>query len=154
MDTFAHAAWSYIIFHQTSSWPLAVFFGVMPDLFSWTIYMIYTLVRGNKFGKPELNKIPQWAFTLYGITHSIFVFSAVALILFLIAGEVPSYLWAWIIHIAVDIPTHSRQFLPTPFLWPVSQWKFPGFSWGQTWFMILNWSAIIVAFFIISNLIF
>lgn len=149
MDTFAHAAWSFIIFHQTNLPLLAVFFGIMPDLFSWTIVMFYSLAKGMKFGKPDMKKIPEWAFPLYGVTHSIFVFGIVALIVFLILGYFPIYLWAWIIHILIDIPTHSRKFLPTPFLWPLSKWTFPGFSWGQKWFMITNWSAIIIVILII-----
>ena len=146
MDTFAHAIWSYIIFQDTTIPILAVFFGAMPDLFSWTIVLIHGLITGKKFGKPDITKIPSWAFPLYGITHSIFVFGATILVVFLIIGYVPVYLWAWILHILIDIPTHSRKFLPTPFLWPISKWTFPGFNWGQPWFMILNWTAIIICF--------
>jgi len=147
MDTFAHGIWSFIIFsHFTNPW-LAVFFGMMPDLFSWTIYMFYRLFSGAKFGKPDLSTIPHWAFTLYGMTHSVFVMGAVFLIVYLFTGGLPLYLLAWTLHVLIDIPTHSRDFLPTPFLWPLSDWHFPGFSWGQRWFMIANYSAITAAIF-------
>jgi hypothetical protein len=66
----------------------------MPDLFSWTIYMFYALLKGDFKGKPNLKKIPKWTMTLYGITHSIFVFAATILIIFLIIGKIPTYLWA------------------------------------------------------------
>jgi len=128
---------------------LAIFFGVMPDLFSWTLYMVYRLIKREKFSRPDIRKVPSWVFFMYGLTHSIFVFGAVSAIIFLITGNMPIYLWAWLIHILIDIPTHSRKFLPTPFLWPLSDWKFPGFSWGQKWFMITNWSAIIIVVLII-----
>lgn len=152
MDTFAHAAWSYIIFHNTQFPILAIFFGIMPDLFSWTIVMLYSLAKGRKFGKPDINKIPNWAFPLYGITHSIFVFGTTVVLVYIFTKTIPAYLWAWLIHILIDIPTHSRKFLPTPFLWPVSKWTFPGFSWGQKWFMITNWTAIIVCFILLIAL--
>ena len=125
-----------------------MFFGVLPDLFSWTIYLFYKIIKREKFGKPNISSIPKWVHVLYGITHSVFVFGIVGLILFLVLGFVPVYLWAWLIHILIDIPTHSRDFLPTPFLWPLSDWKFPGFSWGQKWFMVVNYAAIIIVFLI------
>jgi len=83
VDTFAHGLWSWIIFRNikpTSDVWLAVFFGVMPDLFSWAVYMFYRFfTTGFKFGAPVLGEIPKWPFVLYGITHSIFVFGAVVL---------------------------------------------------------------------------
>ena len=146
MDTFAHAAWTYIIFSSTDSPLLAVLFGVMPDLLSWTIYLFYSIfTKGfSSFKRPNVLKVPKWMDFLYGITHSIFIFAATVLIVFLVTGSIPIFLWAWIIHIVIDIPMHSRDFLPTPFLWPFSDWKFPGFSWGQKWFVIANWTAIII----------
>jgi hypothetical protein len=148
VDTFAHALWSWIIFRNylftnKEVW-LAVFFGVAPDLFSWTIYLFYNLItNGFKIGKPALEAIPNWIFTLYGITHSLFVFAFVALACFIALKHVPIYLWAWLIHILIDIPTHSRDFLPTPFLWPLSSWHFPGISWGTPVIMIINWAGIL-----------
>ena len=118
----------------------------MPDLLSWTIYLFHNLfTKGFRFGPPNLAQIPHWVFVLYGITHSLFVFGATIGIVYLVLGSIPAFLWAWLIHILIDIPTHSREFLPTPFLWPVSDWYFPGISWGTPWIMALNWGGIIVA---------
>lgn len=144
MDFFAHIIWSIIIFHKTPYTGLVVFFGVLPDLFSWTIYMFYSLFKRKKFRSPNPSDLPNWVHLLYGITHSIFVFAWVGLIILIILGYIPIFFWAWLIHILLDIPTHSRDFLPTPFLWPVSKWKFPGINWGNKWFMIANYTAIIV----------
>ena len=124
MDTFAHALWSFLLFHKTDQVWWAVFFGTMPDL----------------------SLVPDWVFTLYGITHSVFIMAGVFLLSFLFTGGIPIALWAWPLHVLIDIPTHRRDFLPTPFLWPVSTWKFPGISWGQPAFMIANWSLIIIWF--------
>ena len=38
---------------------------------------------------------------------------------------------AWLLHIAIDIPTHSVQFFPTPFLEPISSYVVNGIMWGQ-----------------------
>jgi len=97
--------------------------------------------------KPDLSLIPKWVFTLYGITHSLFVISLVFLFVFLIFQTIPIYLLAWPIHVLMDIPTHRKDFLPTPFLWPFSNYAFPGISWGTKKFMITNYTLII--FFLI-----
>ena len=34
-------------------------------------------------------------------------------------------------------------FLPTPFLWPISDWKFPGISWAEPWFMVVNYTLML-----------
>ena len=153
VDTFAHGLWSMILFRKwlpgNDIW-LAIFFGVMPDLFSWTIYLFYRIfTKGLKMGAPSLGDIPQWTFTLYGITHSLLIFGVVATIVYFWLGHLPIWLLAWPLHILIDIPTHSREFLPTPFLWPVSNWVFPGVSWGHPVIMALNWGGIL--FFIFYN---
>ncbi len=147
MDTLAHGLISYLGFGRGKKvkYPLlAVLFGILPDLCSWTIYMFYQFfTNGFALGKPHLTTIPNWVFTLYGISHSIFIFATVILIVYLITKHVPIYLWAWGVHILIDIPTHSREFLPTPFLYPISNWHFPGISWGTSWFMITYWTIIL-----------
>jgi len=144
MDTLAHALWSYIIFHNYELVWWAVLFGTLPDLLSWTVWMLWPKKNGFSWKKkPDLNLIPKWVFTLYGITHSIFFMGIVFLSVFLIYGSIPLFLLSWTIHVLIDIPMHTKDFLPTPFLWPVSDYKFPGFSWANKWFMALNWSVII-----------
>jgi len=147
MDIFAHALWSYIMFNSVELPFLAVFFGVFPDLISWTPYFFVRLFEGT-FGKPTA-KVPRWTNMLYNVSHSIFVFGITIAVVAIITGSVPVYLWAWLVHIIIDIPSHTRTFLPTPFLWPVSKWKFPGFNWGARWFMILNYLSIVIVLLII-----
>jgi len=144
MDYFAHGFWSYILFHKIKKPVYAVLFGLIPDTFSWAIYLLFNLVTGQiRRGPPELDKIPEWAFTLYGITHSLIVWGVVLLAIYLIMKRIPLFVYAAPIHVLIDIPTHSPLYLPTPFLWPVSDWKFPGISWGTPWFMVLNYTLII-----------
>lgn len=143
MDTLAHALWSYIIFQKSGNVSLAILFGVLPDLLSWTIFMFFPKKNFN-WKKPNLKLIPRWVFTLYGITHSIFVISVVFLIVYTITKTIPVFLIAWPIHVLMDIPTHRKDFLPTPFLWPFSDYAFPGISWGTKKFMITNYTIIII----------
>jgi len=52
----------------------------------------------------------------------------------------------WAIHILTDIPTHSRTFYPTLFLWPLSDWCYDGVSWGNMRFMIINYTSLLMVF--------
>ena len=142
MDFFAHGLWSYIIFNWIRRPIYAIFFGLLPDLMSWTIYLFYRLFNGEAIGKPALLNIPDWVYMLYNVSHSLFVVLLVFGIVYLIFKTVPIYMYAWPLHIILDIFSHSREFLPTPFLWPISDWRFPGISWGHPTFMIINYALI------------
>ena len=146
MDYFAHGLWSYIVFHKTKRPWKAIFFGVLPDTLSWLIYFLFIIATGKTFIHPELLPLPWWVDILYKATHSLVLFAVILLILLLIFKhwtKIPLFVYAYPLHILIDIPTHSRAFLPTPFLWPLSDWKFPGISWGTPWFMVLNYAFII-----------
>lgn len=144
MDYVSHGLWSYIIFHRIRTPLLAVCFGLLPDTLSWVIYGIYRLITHGEFGKPVLDEIPDWAFLLYDISHSLVVALAVIAIIFIVLRRVPVYIFAWPLMIIIDALTHTRAFLPTPFLWPVSDWTFPGISWATPWFLVLNYALITV----------
>lgn len=144
MDYVSHGLWSYIFFNRIKKPALAVFFGLFPDNASWLIYLLYRTANGSEFGKPVIMDIPSWVFVLYDISHSLIICGFVLLVIFVIMRTIPVYVYAWPISIFFDLLTHRRDFLPTPFLWPLSDWKFPGISWGTRQFMIVNYSAITV----------
>lgn len=146
MDFFSHGLWTYLFFHRYRWRWLAVFFGLLPDLGSWFIYMVYMLFKSSSFGRPDLAAIPDWVFALYNVSHSLFVWIAFFLALWFIFGKPIWAVTGGMIAIVIDVFTHSRDFLPTPFLWPVSEWRFPGFSWGERWFMIINFVLLIVGY--------
>ena len=147
-----------------------VFWGVFPDLFAFTlpfVWMFWNLVFGgmkfSNFPRPETvepavrDTLPvfQIASGLYNISHSLIVFIIIfglaAVLLRSKLRRIPWEMSGWLLHILIDIPTHSYKFYPTPFLWPFSEWKFDGFSWGVPWFIILNYSAIILAYWFLRR---
>lgn len=149
MDYFAHGLWSYIFFNKTSKPWIAVLFGLLPDSMSWMIYFFYNIfLNGLTLGKPNIDIVPDWVFTLYGVSHSLIVSSLACLIViglvYYFTKKYFLYILAWPISVILDTLTHTREFLPTPFLWPISDWAFPGISWGNKWFFILNWGLIII----------
>jgi len=55
-------------------------------------------------------------------------------------------MWAWGLHILMDIPTHSTDFFPTPFLWPFSGYRVDGISWGHPYIFFPNVVVLIVLY--------
>jgi len=145
MDYLSHGLWSYTFFHKIKNPAYAVLFGLLPDTFSWGIFAFYNLIFLEGLGRPVLERIPGWMFTLYNITHSLVVIGVLIILVYIIFKKVPIYIYAWPIAVIMDIFTHTRDFLPTPFLWPISGWKFSGLSFANPIFLIANYSLLIIA---------
>jgi len=57
-------------------------------------------------------------------------------------------LWApWYVHIALDIPTHTLQFFPTPVFHPISDAMFDGVRWSTPIVWFSNVGALAVLWF-------
>ena len=110
------------------------------------------LFNGNfQRGPPAISTLPKWLFAAYNMTHSFVMFIFVFILVYLITKKWFWPLTAWAIHIVTDIPTHSTRFFPTPFLWPSSDYVFNGISWATPWFMLLDYSALLIVFLIIAH---
>ena len=179
MDILAHGLWTAagakainekILLHGKDKKPLnvywAAFWGVFPDLFAFGIpfiWTLYNLATGNMsisdWPRPahDLEPVPytnlqplQLAASLYTISHSLVVFICVFGFIAIVRRKPPRELFGWLLHIAIDIPTHSYKFFPTPILWPISTWKFLyGISWGHWWFQLINYSAITIVYILL-----
>lgn len=165
MDIFSHGLWAGVLAKGVnkkieqkplSFWQTA-FWGVFPDLFAFAIpftAMFWGLIFGglssSDFPSPEAGEPPPqnrfWFFRLasflYQFSHSLPIFLLVFFAVYLVFKRPIWEMSGWLLHIFMDIPTHSYKFFPTPFLWPISDIKINGFSWGTPWFMALNWSAL------------
>jgi hypothetical protein len=164
MDTFAHGIAGALFFSRSGyagllfggnetepkprsfDWtlPVAAFFGVLPDLMSFS-YVVFKHVFNGGRGKPPVESIPDWVFTAYNMTHSLFIVSAVILMLFLLNRwlGISSCAWSW--HVICDIPTHSRAYFPTPFLYPFSDFTVDGISFMHPPIFISYWSFLIIS---------
>ena len=149
MDVLAHFFWTFAIFFRRKKerW-LAALFGVMPDLLSFGPHFLLSLFAESWGfgGRTALANIPGYIFLLYNITHSFVVFLVVFLLMYVFARKVYWPLAGWGLHIAIDIPTHSKAFFATPFLWPVSGFTVEGVSWGTPWFLMVNYAALVVVY--------
>ena len=151
---------------------LAGLWGVFPDIFAFTLpfgWLFLNLISGDSIGFPgrpstlEPTEDPKLLFgdgnletetiflfritaLLYSISHSAIVFVGIFLLVWLIKRRIVWEVGGWLFHVILDIPTHSCVFYPTPFLWPISNYTFCGFRWGNPWFLIPEYIAIIFVY--------
>lgn len=171
MDTFSHGLWAGVIAkgvnnvqsrRRVNVWA-TMLWGVFPDLFSFSIPFLW-LIFGVMFGGLELGEfgknqppiaeplgrntilIYSLSGTLYNLSHSLVIFSLVFLGVWAYFKQIRVELLGWFIHILMDIPTHTYAFFPTPVFWPIFDWKFSGFQWGQWWFIILNYTTLLFVY--------
>ncbi len=133
--------------------PWVTFFGVFPDLFAFTIPFcigIFNLIfkgqgmdhLGSHHGLAGGFDLARF---LYQFSHSIVIWAVVFCLVWYLSKRPRLELLGWALHILIDIPSHAASFYPTPFLFPVSEYKFlHGVSWGNTTYMIINYSLLLI----------
>ena len=129
------------------------FWGVFPDFFAFTIPFIigiYNLLFNPSyeggFGRHhiEVQGFDIAAF-LYQYSHSVVVWAFVFLVVWFFSKRPRYELFGWLLHILIDIPSHVLAFYPTPFLFPISEYRFPyGIQWSNMWYMIINYSLLLI----------
>ncbi|MCB0032767.1 MAG: hypothetical protein KDE51_02010 [Anaerolineales bacterium] len=76
---------------------------------------------------------PRWLWLLHNIFHSIPIILLGGVLWRLMSGKWPrNILGAWLLHIFIDIPTHSREPWGPRVLWPFSNFAMDGWSWADT----------------------
>lgn len=173
MDIFAHGLWTAVAYKAVNQkkhislrvWT-ASFWGIFPDLFAFTIpfvWIVWSIISGRfmfsdfpRSGDVEpvsqsILPVFKLASSLYNMSHSAVVFFvAYGITAFILRRHVWE-MGGWLLHILIDVPTHTYHLYPTPVLWPFSSWKFNGISWGVWWFQLINYSALIAAFLLLRR---
>lgn len=163
MDIVSHALWTNLLYlraRRYAAW--GVLLGVLPDIVSFGGLLLeriffpedLTLSQAavsvgpaRLFGRrPTLAQIPPYVFTLYNVTHSLVVFGAVALVIAVLWRQFWWPMLGWALHIASDIFTHTSDFFPTPFLWPLSDFRVSVISWGHPVFFAANAATLIILY--------
>jgi hypothetical protein len=167
MDVLAHSLWTNIMYKtipttrgnkKLTLWGIA--FGVLPDLFSFVpifAYGIYASLFMDKsfFSGAPGSDVPfyNYASESYNYTHSLIIWLAVTLIVWAILKKFPFVLLGWALHIVIDIFSHTDEYFPTPFLFPLSHFKVSIISWGHPVFMAINYALLVILYiFVIPKL--
>jgi len=174
MDIFSHGLWAGVAAKAINNklekkgnqlrlnvW-FAGFWGAFPDIFAGAVPFVWLglsvflgKIKFSDFSRSRMvtEHFPDGAKSifnlwgnLYDLSHSLVIFFVVFGLVYLLLRRPAWEMLGWLFHILIDIPTHSLDFYPTPFLWPISNMRLGGFSWGTTWFIILNYSALTAAF--------
>lgn len=156
MDTFVHAAFGILAGSRSGlarlriappappwrDWTLyaAAAFGMLPDLSSFGAFLVQRVLQGDfSHGKPPLESIPAYVFVNYNLTHSLLIALAIGLMLWIGCRKWFMPFLAWPLHILCDIQTHSGDYFATPLLWPLSNWKFDGWSFAANPGIVLGY---------------
>ena len=151
MDTLSHAFWGRGLFGYRGHPWLALFFGAMPDLFSFGLLMlsqIITLQFSFEMEPPPLETIPWWLFINYDISHSFISAFVVIAIISQFRKDLAFAMLGWPFHIVLDFPFHTRAFFPTKIFWPISDFTVDGISWvrPEVWFTNLAGLLILLVY--------
>jgi hypothetical protein len=155
MDIISHGLWGGIALGRKKKsyfwWAFAI--SIFPDAISFGILMVIRIfgLGGNVEAARDnlsMGQIPHFINWLYNISHSFFVFGLVFFIVWLLLKKPFWPLLAWGLHILIDIPSHSFAFFPTPFLWPFSNFKVNGISWGEPVVFFSDVTLLVLAYII------
>ncbi|MCS7184835.1 MAG: hypothetical protein NZ870_02780 [bacterium] len=155
MDTLSHGLWGAIAFGRKNkkNFIAAFTLGVAPDIISFGPFFVEWALKEfpkihRKLGEPpDPSMIPEYVYQLYNITHSLIVFGLLALILKIFIKDIKPF-FAWALHILCDIPTHTKKFFPTPYLWPFETPYFDGIRWGPIWFIAINYTLLFITYYL------
>lgn len=159
MDYIAHLLWSGILFSGPHFF-WAILCGLLPDTIPFGSLMLWNLFRRNrqssrprKFGDREAmqqyyqHSDTRWVYGVYNWTHSLFIWALLFIVLWFIGeanGFRPWFVLAGVLHIIMDIPTHTHKFFAPRFLTPLSKIHVDGISWATPWIMVVNYSSILL----------
>ncbi len=162
MDIVAHCLWAAaagIAAKRSIKTSVSVggtaWWGVFPDVLAFgpslAAGLWLRLAAGPTAGAAGGHVLPHvhLGLPLYPAAHSLIVFLLVLAVTTLVARRVVVELFGWLLHILIDIPTHSLRFYATRFLWPISGFRVDGVAWWTPWFWITTYAALAAVYLVL-----
>jgi membrane-bound metal-dependent hydrolase YbcI (DUF457 family) len=150
MDVIAHGLWGGAFFGRKDKphWRAAFLLGAAPDVLAFGPFLV------TQIGSSDWVDFPRYVHQSYDVTHSLVVWAAVTGLVWLLrkSKSFPWIMAAWALHILCDIPLHSTDFFPTPYLWPLSTPLYNGTPWARQTFIIANYTALAVTYFVLTGI--
>ena len=154
MDVVSHALWGRVLTRRRINPYLAMGIGIMPDLVAFIPQSLSNWVNGVESKRVTSDSVTldlPLAWDIYQWSHSLFVAGVIFFLLWWIFDNNKTFSWGisrsnsarndafflilpWFWHILLDIPGHSIEFFPTPFLHPFSDFMIDGVRWSTPWF--------------------
>lgn len=153
MDVFSHALWGGAALGRTRrrDFLLAAAFSLLPDFLGEGVMFLLVVLGarnmpGLEHGHPDISEFPLYARNFYNASHSLVVFCLAFALVWLLRKRPFLPVAAWGMHIVIDIPTHSFALFPTPFLWPLSNFKVDGVGWESPLVLVPNFALLALAY--------
>jgi hypothetical protein len=166
MDVISHALWAaaagaWIHRRGWASTPVAaagVALAIAPDVVqmlpvvAWgatqpePLAFLYAHVSATPGTEPDMPAAAHaWSHHLHCVFHSIIVAGVATAVVAALRRPWLAALAGWWLHIAMDIPTHSRDYYAVPVFYPLSYWGFDGIDWTTPWVIGLNYGLLAAA---------
>jgi hypothetical protein len=133
----------------------AVWWAAFPDVLAFgpaiAAGLWLRLAGGPNAGPADGHLLPHVhvGLPLYPAGHSLIVFLLVFGIASILARRIVFEMLGWLLHILIDIPTHSFSYYATRFLWPVSDYRVDGIAWWTPWFWAATYAALVLVYFVL-----
>ena len=131
----------------------AVWWAAFPDVLafgpSFAIGLWFRFAGVSNSGAAEGHALPHVhvGLPLYPAGHSLIVSLLVFGLVTILARRIVFEMLGWMLHIVIDVPTHSLSYYATRFLWPVSDYRIDGIAWWTPWFWVATYGALGVVYF-------
>ncbi len=155
MDIISHGLYGWVVFGNKNKkdYRFAAGFWILPDFVSFGVPFAVNIITllswgdGSFFGESSHHNInATYIHTLYNITHSLIIRWIVFGALRLIFKRPIKASYARLLHILIDIPTHTLAFFATPFLRPLSTYRFDGIRRSDKMIFIPNIILLVVLY--------
>ena len=165
MDTLAHGLWvsaAAITAKRCTDLRIrirwAIWWAVFPDVLAFGpslaagLWLLLTSGRASAPADDHFLPHVHVGLPLYQMGHSLVVFLLVFVVAAIVARRVMPALLGWLLHIAIDIPTHSLTYYATRFLWPVSDYRVDGLPWWTPWFWAATYGVLVAVFLLLWSI--
>lgn len=130
MDPVSHLLLARLVSHAPAAWLGTL----LPDLPWYALYPTWlraqgrlgTALKQGDWPTPPL-RIRRWHYA----AHSLLLFPLLPLMVCRRSRHGRQIALGWVLHILVDMPTHSRDRMAPRPLWPLSGWALDGLSWAD-----------------------
>jgi hypothetical protein len=139
MDTLAHSLWTLIAFFNHPRKYLAILIGVLPDVVSFIPHFVVEHLVNRNAGHILFDSI-------YKLTHSLVIFAIVIGLIYLMTKKFYWISLAWPLHIVIDMFTHTFEYYPTPYLYPLSSPFIFAVDYRGMAFNVINYLLIFLVF--------
>lgn len=172
MDIVAHGLWAGLGVRwllqrglvSAKNAVLAVGLSLLPDVVhlvpvalwasfgSGSIGQLLAYATATPGGEPPLPLwVELWGHHLHCTMHSAIIAGAVTCALWRWRSGIWPAFAGWWLHIVIDVFTHSAAFYPVAVLYPITYLGFDGIAWNTPWFMVANYSALLLGWLAIRS---